>query len=229
MFLRPLIAAALFVVFARLAQPAVTPGYLVTSVMAFNLIENTVVAAAYESRTTQTQGKLGGIALSPGGIWGFLFAQSFVAVVSALLQSMIVGVAFAWTLEVKADRAIEALAAVAIAVVAAFGLAVLGAAWTLHAGSFSAVSFSLGLALALGGAFYPMAALPAWLRSIAGLNPFTYVLDAIRAPLADSVTQVNSSLGWVLGAMLAVVPMGLAVILRLCVHWDESRLGGGYR
>jgi len=210
MMVRPLITAVLFVMFASAVAPDEgSRAFLVVSVMIVNVVANTVIGAAYEARTDVAGGRLELVVQSPGGLSGYVSAQAAVQLVVALAQSCLVGVWWFTTLAVHAWDPVW-LAALVVLCVTTWGLAALGAWEAVVRGSFVSTSFTISMLLTFAGSFYPVEALPEWARAVSLVNPLTYLVDLVRAPVIAEPTLENP------GQQLAFAG-AIAIILLLVV------------
>jgi len=66
--------------------------------------------------------------------------------------------------------------------------------------------------LFLSSAFLPLAALPAWIRTVARLNPVTYGVDATRSLIVGRDVMTVVEIAWFDGTLNGVVP-GVAVLV----------------
>src|SRR5215813_14025588 len=69
----------------------------------------------------------------------------------------------------------------------------------------------LGISSVAGGMLFPVSILPGWLQFLAGFNPVTYALDAMRAALLGSVhlTELFRPVGILLLFALVLLPLSM--------------------
>ena len=225
MFIRPLILASLLLVFGAFSAAAEL-GFLVASVIICNILVNGVVGTAFEVRNDMTGAKLDVISLAPKGLWGYLRTQSYVQCTAAVVQTIPIWLAFGWTFDMPGRAFLEVIALTALLWVIAVCLSILAGARTLASGSFALVSFVIGIAIALGGAYYPIGFLPEWLQWVARGNPVTYVVDAVRVPITNSDPFMDTTTEIAVMIATAVVLVAAIAIYTRCHRWDLSRLKG---
>ncbi len=99
-----------------------------------------------------------------------------------------------------------------LAIIAFNSIGLIEAAWLLVFKRGLAVAWAInGLGALLGGVFFPVTVLPAWLQTIAAWNPITYAIRGLQLAIYQGtpITQLTLEL-FVLGAFcLVLVPLGL--------------------
>lgn len=189
MLARPLVSAVLFATFASYAVgEAASLLFMLVSVMVFNVVSNTVIGAAYESRLETSGGRLELIAAAPGGISTYLLAQALFQFCVSITQSTFVGLAFLLVFLRDARAEWHLVPGVVGGGLLVVSLGVVAARGAVMKSSIVGASFAIGLLLALGGAFYPVDSLPAWARLVTLANPMTYVFDQVRSGLGAGST-----------------------------------------
>lgn len=116
-----------------------------------------------------------------------LLASTLSGLVKTLVQSLLIlGIAllFGARLQTSPLGMIGALAVLSLFMLAIVGFANGVALRSKTIGGYHTMLFLLNLPLLfLSNAFYPLAAMPLWMRLVAYLNPTTYVVDGLRATL----------------------------------------------
>ena len=114
-------------------------------------------------------------------------ASTLSGLVKTLVQSLLIlGIAllFGARLQTSPLGMIGALAVLSLFMLAIVGFANGVALRSKTIGGYHTMLFLLNLPLLfLSNAFYPLAAMPLWMRLVAYLNPTTYVVDGLRATL----------------------------------------------
>ncbi|MCS4484012.1 ABC transporter permease [Gleimia sp. 6138-11-ORH1] len=196
MAVRPLFSVTLFAIFASTyieGDTGVT--FMVLSVALVNIIINSVQGSCYEARDDTSDSRSDIIILAPGGFHGFSAAQAIVQTAFASVQSLVVLLVSAPLLEIHySGFALKiVLTGVVLLIVTSYLLSLFLVKISILYDNFLAVSFTIVVLVTLGGAFYPVDALPDWVRTIALLNPLTYLIDLCRTPFIGGQPLVNYS------------------------------------
>lgn len=138
---------------------------------------------------------------------------AFRLTLSLLLACLIVGVAIAfYGVDIAGNIGLLALLVL-------FGAAMMIAAGYLLASRIATVENGNGLltavftpAMVLSGLFFPLDAVPAWVKGIASVIPVTYLADALRQVMVEATPQYPLALD------LAVLAAGLAIPALLAVR-----------
>ena len=124
---------------------------------------------------------------SPAGTTAVLTGRALAATLVGILQGGVVLLCAPLLLRLTAGQLVMAGAVLVIAAASSSLLGLLVAAPVRSvenfAGIINVVLFPL---LFVSGALYPTVHMPAWLRSVARLNPVTYQVDLMRAALGQS-------------------------------------------
>ncbi|MFT4048802.1 MAG: ABC transporter permease [Solirubrobacterales bacterium] len=128
--------------------------------------------------------------LAPAPRWvvlGGLIASAVVRVMIPATLLVAIGLAFGLTWPGLPGLVVSLIGAAGLATVMAFWSC--GLAMKFRSQDAAPLMQSSGFMLMqLSAVYAPIALLAPWLQHIARVNPFTYVLDAVRAPYIDSVT-----------------------------------------
>jgi ABC-2 type transport system permease protein len=117
-----------------------------------------------------------------------------------------------------------ALVSLALTVLAFSGLGILSASFTLLWKRGDPLAFFLGTASALlGGVYFPVEIIPAWLQKIAACIPLTYALSAMRAALLEGATAAA------VARDLAVLALFAAVLIPISVAAFSAALAAARR
>lgn len=208
MFIRPLLSGVMLLVFAQTVNDArALPEFMVASVMIANVVTNTVLGAAYESRMDLEDGKRELIELSPAGLHGYSLVQAATQGGIATLQSLLVGISL---LPVTGSSFTPGPKFWVASLLLALGVISAGALTAKHSalrGAYVGVSFAVGIILTFSGIFYPIEALPQWARIVSCFNPVTYVVEGVRSAFGSLGT--SSWLGLAYAGVWTVVAVAL--------------------
>ncbi len=105
-----------------------------------------------------------------------------------------------------------ALLALLLSLLAFSGLGIISASIILVTKRGDPVTFLLAsLSTLLGGVYYPVAVLPAWLQALAALRPLTHALRALRLALLEGagLAEVAPNLAMLALFALVVLPGGV--------------------
>jgi ABC-2 type transport system permease protein len=225
MFVRPVILAALMVVFAAFTT-SVSLAFLVASVIIVNILVNGVIGTAYEVRNDVSAGQLEVMALAPGGLWKYLRSQAYVQCGFAVAQTVPIWLIFGWTITFDVSRLLDVVVLLIATWVVAVCLAILAGARTVVVGTFTLASFSIGIAVALGGAYYPITLLPTWVQVVARANPVTYVVDALRTRLVGVEPLLATPIDLFVVVGCAVILVVIVAAFTRGFRWDLSKVVG---
>ncbi len=190
MFIRPLLSGVMLLVFAQTINGAqALPEFMVASVMLANIIMNTVLGAAYESRMDLEDGKRELIDLSPAGLPGYSLVQAITQASIATLQSLLVGAALLPLTDVLFTPGPKFWVATLLLAVSVISVGALTAKHSALRGAYVGVSFAVGIILTFSGSFYPIEALPQWARIVSAINPVTYVIAGVRSAFGSLGTS----------------------------------------
>jgi ABC-2 type transport system permease protein len=179
-------------------------------------------------RTEQVRGSLEAVFLTPSSRLVVIFGPAAAHLVSALFMYVVVGVALTlgFGVTIEPARALRALAVIAIAVPALYGLGALFAAAVLRLGEVGGtVQLVRGVFTVFCGMTFPIVVLPEWARAVALTLPPTYLIADVRAVLLAGADLVD------LGPdLLVLLALGLLLCLLavLVFGWTEryARRGG---
>lgn len=166
-------------------------------------------------RADQTTGTFETLLAAPTPGWltvvsGAAYPILFSAAVSLLTLAIALG---AFGMRLHASLASGAVAAGALLLTVALFCALgvgLASAVVLFKSGVPLVPFASTVLMLLGGVYYPVHLLPAPLRVLSYLLPFTWALDVIRRAIL--LAQVPwAELGWLLLSAAVLVPMSLGV------------------
>jgi ABC-2 type transport system permease protein len=150
---------------------------------------------------------------SPAGTTAVLTGRALAATLVGILQGGVVLLCGPLLLRLTAGQCVMAAAVLAIAAASSSLLGLLVAAPVRSVENFAGViNVVLFPLLFVSGALYPTVQMPAWLRSVARLNPVTYQVDLMRAALGQpSEFMISRSLFAIAAASL--VTFGLTMLL----------------
>ena len=162
-------------------QAYVYPGIIVMAAMFGAML--TAISTVYDREF----GMLRLMLASPAGTTAVLTGRALAATLVGILQGGVVLLCAPLLLRLTAGQLVMAGAVLVIAAASSSLLGLLVAAPVRSvenfAGIINVVLFPL---LFVSGALYPTVHMPAWLRSVARLNPVTYQVDLMRAALGQS-------------------------------------------
>lgn len=193
------IAPAIFMlgtysVFGRLA---VLPGFGAHDYLQWILPVGFIQSAAFTGAATGVNlardiesGWFDRMLLAPAPRWvvlGGMIASSATRVLIPAVLLVVIGMAFGLTWPGFAGFVISLIGAAGLATVMAFWSC--GLAMKFRSQDAAPLMQSSGFMLMqLSAVYAPIALLAGWMQHVARVNPFTYVLDAVRAPYIGSIT-----------------------------------------
>lgn len=209
MFIRPLLSGVMLLIFAQTIHGVrALPEFMVASVMLSNVITNTVLGAAYESRMDLEEGKRELIELSSAGLHGYGLVQAATQGSIATIQSLLVGTVLLPLTDGSFIPGPKFWVAILLLALSVVSVGALSAKHSAMRGAYLGVSFTVGIILTFSGIFYPIEALPQWARIVSSLNPVTYVVDGVRSAFDSPGTSSWIGLAyagvWALAATAAL-------------------------
>ena len=217
--------AVLFYFLARIVDPAQLPTYGGTTATYMEFVMIGVVVStvgglllqrvASAIRDEQMMGTLESLLMSPTSLATIQAGSIAVDLlfVPVRMGALLAVVAIAFGLDLHADGVIPSVIIFAAFVPFVWGLGLAGAAGTLtfrRGGGLVAAAVSV-LALA-SGAFFPLTLLPAWLQTLAEVNPLAIAIEGIREALIGGA-------GW------EAVRSDVLLLLPLSARRDPGRRG----
>ncbi|MDO4411881.1 ABC transporter permease [Cutibacterium sp.] len=210
MFLRPLLSGVMLLIFAQTINRAhVLPEFMVASVMLSNVITNTVLGAAYESRMDLTDGKRELMELSPGGLHGYSLVQAVTQGGIATVQSLFIAIVLLPLTGATFTPGPVFWVALLLLTLSVISAGALAAKYSALRGAYVGVSFTVGIILTFSGIFYPIETLPQWARTVSFVNPVTYVVGGVRFAFGSLGT--SSCLGLAYAGVWTVVAAAAAL------------------
>lgn len=217
MAVRPLLSVVLFAVFASTyIETGTGVTFMVLSVALVNVIVNSVQGSSYEARDDISGLRSDVILLAPGGFHGFSTSQALVQTVFASIQSFVILIVSAPLLEIHhgGSATKTALAGLSLLIITSYLLSLVLLKISILYDNFLAVSFAVVVMVTLGGAFYPVESLPAWVYVISRLNPVTYLIDLCRTPLIGGRPFVDYSTSLFVCVGFVVLLVAINFVLR---------------
>ena len=181
------------------------------------------VAAGTAMATDIENGFFERLIAAPSSRTSILVGRVMGAAVLAFVQAWaFMGVSMLFGLTVESGVAGMLLIALAAGVLGA-GVGAVAMSFALRTGSAEAVQGSFPLLFAglfLSGAFFPRDLMDGWFKTVAGYNPFTYLIEGLRALVIDGLdaTEFATAIG-VAAAIFAagILLSGAALRRRLAV------------
>ena len=165
--------------------------------IATSIVQGTLfgsVAAGTAMATDIENGFFERLVAAPSSRSSILVGRVMGAAVLAFLQAWVfMGVAMPFGLTVESGIGGMFLIAVAAGLLGA-GVGSIAMSFALRTGSAEAVQGSFPLLFAglfLSGAFFPRALMDGWFKAVAGYNPFTYLIEGLRALVIDGLHLVD--------------------------------------
>ncbi len=195
-----------------------------------SIVGTTLTTFARRLRTDQTTGTLEALLVSPSPAWLVVPASaSYELVVSGIVSFLTVGIAAAF-FGLRVDTSAVGVAAAVLAVLGSLvlfcslGIALSAFVLVFKRGESAIALVTSGFAF-LGGVLYPIQLLPASLRTIAEVLPFTWSLQVLRAALLDrSAEWLRLGALWAVAAVLIPVAMSIFQVA-LCRARRTGTLG----
>ncbi len=173
-------------------------------------------------RAGQTQGTLEALLVTPTRLEGILAASGLWSFLQASLQVLLYLLFGVVLFGVPLSRANvgTALLILLLSIAAFTGLGILSASFVLVTKRGNPVNFVFGsLSVLLGGVYYPIGVLPAWLQPVSALLPMTHALRGMRLSLLEGagLSQVTVELA-MLALFTALVLPGGILAFRWALH-----------
>lgn len=195
--------------------------------IAFSTYQGVWLASmAHSLRTEQYLGTLEAVLSAPitlprfviGSIlWDFLYATAEV------FLYFIIGVTI-FGFSVKEARWLPTLLVLLSSMLAFSSLGVLSAAFILRFKQGDPVAWLWGtLSELLGGVYFPLIVLPAWLQGVSWFIPMTHALEGLRLSLLQGadLSKVSAHFLWLLAFSALMLPMSL-LALRWAFHQSQK-------
>lgn len=165
--------------------------------IATSIVQGTLfgsVAAGTAMATDIENGFFERLIAAPSSRTSILAGRVMGAAVLAFLQAWVfMGVATVFGLSVESGLPGMFLVALSAAVLGA-GVGAIAMSFALRTGSAEAVQGSFPLLFAglfLSGAFFPRDLMDGWFKTVAGYNPFTYLIEGLRALVIDGLDALE--------------------------------------
>lgn len=211
------------------AQTGGFVGFVLSGIAFTDVLMQGLYALPQAIRGNQKDGTLEPMLLTPISTMSLAVSSSLFGFVQALAR-MIVYLGFG-VVALGVWREANVLTLLAVLVTATLSFVALGALSAafiivLKQGDPIIVAYSALTAL-VGGVFFPVSALPVWIRPISRLVPLTYALDGLRLALDGApLARVAGPLVALGGMALVLLPLG-ALAFNLAVNYakKEGSLG----
>lgn len=172
-------------------------GFVIIGIAMVRLVSAVLGSPAGRIRAEQSVGTLEACAVTPTSLFRLLSAGATYALAFALLQAallvLIAGVFLGLPLRFTFVGLLAAVAGGALTVATVLMVGLLLAAVTLVLKQVAAVvSLFVNALILLGGVYYPVSVLPAWLTWAAWLDPLRHGLDSVRAGLLEGRADVGA-------------------------------------
>ena len=184
--------------------------------IATSIVQGTLfgsVAAGTAMATDIENGFFERLLAAPSSRASILVGRVMGAAVLAFVQAWVfMGVAMLFGLTVESGLVGMLLVALSAAVLGA-GVGAIAMSFALRTGSAEAVQGSFPLLFAglfLSGAFFPRALMDGWFKTVAGYNPFTYLIEGLRALVIDGLDLGDFATAIGVAAAIFVVGMLLS-------------------
>ncbi|MDQ3957690.1 MAG: ABC transporter permease [Actinomycetota bacterium] len=181
--------------------------------IATSIVQGTLfgsVAAGTAMATDIESGFFERLVATPSPRGAILAGRVMGAAVLAFVQAWVfMGVATIFGLRVESGLAGMLLVAVAAGVLGA-GVGSIAMSFALRTGSAEAVQGSFPLLFAglfLSGAFFPRNLMNGWFQTVAGYNPFSHLIEGLRALVIDGLDL--SRFGTAIGIAAAIFAVGM--------------------
>lgn len=190
--------------------------------VATSIVQGTLfgsVAAGTAMATDIENGFFERLVATPSSRTSILVGRVMGAAVLAFVQAWVfMGVATVFGLSVESGLAGMFLIALSAAVLGA-GVGAIAMSFALRTGSAEAVQGSFPLLFAglfLSGAFFPRALMGGWFKTVAGFNPFTYLIEGLRSLVIDGLglAEFATAIGVAGGIFVAGMLLSSAALRR---------------
>lgn len=195
--------------------------WFVPGILAMSLMNSGVIGISTAFVSFREKGILRRIKVTPFALWTFILARIVAALVVALVVSgILVGIGWlVWGLTVRGNVLLITAALILVALAfLAIGYAVAAIARNTETAASYANLITFPM-MFLSGVFFPLGAMPDWLRPVINLMPLEYAVEALREPML-----YGRGLGaiWTdLLILLAVFVVFLAFAVRF-FKWDAT-------
>ena len=181
--------------------------FLVVGLISINVVSATVYALPGGLQNATSTGTLEALLATPTSVWTLLLGLSGYEILFALLRSVVMLIAAAiMGARVEWQQIGASVPIIALIVLAHLPIAIITAAMVLAFRTRGPLAQLVLMASTfLGGVYYPVTAIPGWIKSISAFIPLTYGLTALRGVLLEgnSITTVWRDIA-ILAAFTAV-------------------------
>jgi ABC-2 type transport system permease protein len=152
------------------------------------------------------------ILIAPVGRFYVALGKAMGGVTTAMIQGILIMI-IAWIIGVRYDSIWGVLLAIVVMFISGIGFIGLGISIASkiesHEGFQMVMSFLTMPLVLLSGAFFPIANLPNWLKTLVYLNPLTYGVEALRwCLLGNSTIQISISIIVLVVFAIAMTALG---------------------
>jgi ABC-2 type transport system permease protein len=188
--------------------------YVLLGMAFFSYIGVGMGSFAHQIRSEQIQGTLEAILLSPTGIPTILFSLAvwnFILATCDMLIYILLGI-FLFKINFANVNLFSAFVILLLVITSFSGLGILSAGFILVFKRANHVSWVIAnLEGLIGGVYFPITVLPAWLQHLAQFFPITYAIRAIQLAVyrGYSVIQLAKEIGFLLFFSLLLLPASL--------------------
>jgi ABC-2 type transport system permease protein len=206
--------------FAQRAGTAEVAGFLFLGWAAYMWISMILWGPGTALRTEQVRGSLEALFMTPVSRLVILFGPVVSQVVWALWMFAVVGATMTvvFGVDLALASALRALAVIAVAVPALYGLGALFAAVVLRFGEVSALVQTVrGIFTVFCGMSFPIVVLPEWGRAVAMALPPTYLIADLR-----QVLLAGSGLAQLLPDLAIMLSLGLLLCVLAVVAFRRT-------
>lgn len=212
----------------RLAESELAPGdgsgpssyigFFLPGVLGLTVMFNALVGSLEVHATLREKGILRKIATTPIGRIEWVLAKALYQVILALVAAVAIVATGMLFFDVAVRFTIEAVAMIVITAILFAGIAMMMSRWVTKPDHANAAGSAVAMPMMfLAGTFFPLEAMPAFLRAIAGVLPLTYVNEALRAAMVTGDRGELLFHGGITAAMAVVaIVLGAAMI-----RWKE--------
>lgn len=194
--LRPLLTVLIFYFVSGFVGAAASPdldpyggsyfAFVLVGIAITEYFRNSLNDFAYAVRNAQISGTIEALLVTQTGLPTIILASSVYGFVTTSITVILYFIAGASLFGVDLSRAssIAALLVLLLSVTAFSSIGIAAACLTvLFKRGDTIISAGMQVSLLLGGVFYPIAVLPAWLQPVASFLPITYAVRAMRFAL----------------------------------------------